>query len=147
MTARSFTIEPVRTTRTFEAVIEHLAEAIERAHLAPVDRLPGEGALAEALGISKPTLRQALRVLEHAVSSRSGAARRAGSFSSPSSPGRRHLRRGEARGGRRDRDAPRPPRARGRCRGEAAQTATDADHAELERAIDLLERHLGDRRA
>ena len=60
----NFAIEPVRATRTFEAAIEHLTEAIERASLRTGDRLPNEGALAEQLGISKPTLRQALRVLE-----------------------------------------------------------------------------------
>ena len=59
-----FAIEPVRATRTFEAAIEHLTEAVERAGLRTGDRLPNEGALAEQLGISKPTLRQALRVLE-----------------------------------------------------------------------------------
>jgi len=63
-TGRRFAIEPVRATRTFEAAIEHLTEAIERAGLRGGDRLPNEGALAEQLGISKPTLRQALRVLE-----------------------------------------------------------------------------------
>ena len=60
----SFAVEPVRATRTFEAAIEHLTEAIERAGLRTGDRLPKEGMLAEQLGISKPTLRQALRVLE-----------------------------------------------------------------------------------
>ena len=60
----TFAIEPVRATRTFEAAIEHLTEAIERAGLRTGDRLPNEGVLAEQLGISKPTLRQALRVLE-----------------------------------------------------------------------------------
>jgi GntR family transcriptional repressor for pyruvate dehydrogenase complex len=62
--AARFSVEPVRTTRTFEAAIEHLTEAIERAGLRTGERLPSEGALAEQLGISKPTLRQALRVLE-----------------------------------------------------------------------------------
>ena len=56
--APSFEVEPVRATRTFEAAIEHLTEAIERAGLRTGDRLPNEGALAEQLGISKPTLRQ-----------------------------------------------------------------------------------------
>src|SRR6187397_3301179 len=59
-----FVVEPVRTARTFEAAIEHLTEAIEHAGLRTGERLPNEGALAEQLGISKPTLRQALRVLE-----------------------------------------------------------------------------------
>ncbi len=57
-------VEPVRTSRTFEAAIENLLEGIERAHLRTDDRLPTEEQLAAQLGISKPTLRQALRVLE-----------------------------------------------------------------------------------
>src|SRR4029453_11391814 len=60
----TFEVEPVRATRTFEAAIEHLTEAIERAGVRTGDRLPNEGTLALQLGISKPTLRQALRVLE-----------------------------------------------------------------------------------
>jgi GntR family transcriptional repressor for pyruvate dehydrogenase complex len=57
-------VEPVRTSRTFEAAIENILEGIERAHLGQDDRLPTEQDLAGQLGISKPTLRQALRVLE-----------------------------------------------------------------------------------
>ena len=56
--------EPIRTPRTFEAAIEEVLAAIARAHLRNGDRLPNEGDLARQLGISKPTLRQGLRVLE-----------------------------------------------------------------------------------
>lgn len=144
----AFSVEPVRTTRTFEAVIEHLAEAIERAHLGPGDRLPGESELALQLGISKPTLRQALRVLEHA--------------------GVLEVRRGKGGGILLVSElAPAPAvagavafeedavvetlRARRVLEGaialEAAERATGIDFTALERAIDLLERHLGDRGA
>lgn len=57
---------PVQTARTFEAAIESIVEGIERSRLRHRDQLPGEGELATQLGISKPTLRQALRVLERA---------------------------------------------------------------------------------
>jgi GntR family transcriptional repressor for pyruvate dehydrogenase complex len=57
-------VSPVRSTRTFESAIDHIIEGIERARLRQGDRLPNEGELARQLGISKPTLRQALRVLE-----------------------------------------------------------------------------------
>jgi GntR family transcriptional regulator, transcriptional repressor for pyruvate dehydrogenase complex len=60
----AFSIEPIRATRTFEAAIEHLVEAVESSRLRAGDRLPSEADLAAQLGISKPTLRQALRVLE-----------------------------------------------------------------------------------
>jgi GntR family transcriptional repressor for pyruvate dehydrogenase complex len=57
-------VEPVRSVRTFESAIEHIIQGIERARLREGERLPNEGELARQLGISKPTLRQALRVLE-----------------------------------------------------------------------------------
>jgi GntR family transcriptional regulator, transcriptional repressor for pyruvate dehydrogenase complex len=63
--ARPFA-QPVRTTRTFEAAIESIVEGIELARLRRGDQLPSEGELAAELGISKPTLRQGLRVLERA---------------------------------------------------------------------------------
>lgn len=56
--------EPIRTTRTFEAAIESIVDGIARARLRQGDRIPNEGELSRELGISKPTLRQALRVLE-----------------------------------------------------------------------------------
>jgi GntR family transcriptional repressor for pyruvate dehydrogenase complex len=56
-------VEPIRSTRTFEAAIEHLVEGIERAGLRIGERLPTERALAAELEISIPTLRQALTVL------------------------------------------------------------------------------------
>lgn len=55
--------DPVRTPRTFEAAIEHLVEGIERAGLKRGDRLPHLHELAEQLGISTPTLREAVSVL------------------------------------------------------------------------------------
>ena len=54
----------MRTPRTFEAAVEELLAGIARGRLRQGHRLPNEGDLAAELGISKPTLRQALRVLE-----------------------------------------------------------------------------------
>jgi len=51
-------------TRTFETAIANIISGIERSRLETGDRLPNETDLAGQLGISKPTLRQALRVLE-----------------------------------------------------------------------------------
>lgn len=142
----AFRIEPVRATRTFEAAIEHLTEAVERAGLRTGDRLPNEGALAEQLGISKPTLRQALRVLELS--------------------GLVEVRRGKSGGifvvtdlvpavaiftavkleERAAVDVLRARRVLERAVvHEAVRAATAADFAELERTVDLLERHLGAR--
>jgi GntR family transcriptional repressor for pyruvate dehydrogenase complex len=68
--------EPIRATRTFEAAIEHILEGIERNRLRSGDRLPNEAELAAELSISRPTLRQALRVLENSglLAVRRGAA-------------------------------------------------------------------------
>ena len=57
-------VEPVRMIRTFETAIANIIAGIERSKLRAGDRLPNETDLATQLGISKPTLRQALRVLE-----------------------------------------------------------------------------------
>lgn len=142
----TFQVEPIRATRTFEAAIEHLTEAIERAGLRTGDKLPNEGELAAQLGISKPTLRQALRVLELS--------------------GLVHVRRGKTGGifvatdlvpavalfsaVKLEEDATidvlRARRVLERAVvHEAMRRATVADYAAIERTIDLLERHLGER--
>lgn len=56
--------DEIRTPLTFEAAVEEILSGIARGRLRRGDRLPNEGDLAAELGISKPTLRQALRVLE-----------------------------------------------------------------------------------
>jgi GntR family transcriptional regulator, transcriptional repressor for pyruvate dehydrogenase complex len=58
--------ERIQSVRTFETAIEHILEGVERARLRQGDRLPNESELALQLGISKPTLRQALLVLQRA---------------------------------------------------------------------------------
>jgi DNA-binding FadR family transcriptional regulator len=138
--------QPVQTTRTFEAAIENIVEGIERTRLRRGGQLPSEGDLAAQLGISKPTLRQALRVLERAglLSVRQGkgggifvkselipseailgAVALEESFIVDVLRGRRVLETAVT--------------------GYAAEMASPDDHAEIERSIDLLRRHLGDR--
>ena len=56
-------VEPVRTSRTFEAAIENLLEGIERAGCTWTTACRRRSSW-PASSISKPTLRQALRVLE-----------------------------------------------------------------------------------
>jgi GntR family transcriptional repressor for pyruvate dehydrogenase complex len=140
-----FTIEPIRATRTFEAAIENLTEAIERARLRRGDRLPSESELALALGISKPTLRQALRVLELSglVTVRRG---KGGGIVVASDLVPSALSSAVAVEESAVIDALRARRVLERAVAlEALERATDADLAELERTIDLLERHLGER--
>jgi DNA-binding FadR family transcriptional regulator len=54
---------PVKTRRTFEEAVEQIAEAIRAGDLHTGDRLPSERTLAVQMGISRPTLREAIRVL------------------------------------------------------------------------------------
>lgn len=139
-------MQPIQATRTFEAAIEQLTEAIEHARLRHGDRLPGEGELAAALGISKPTLRQALRVLELSglltVKRGKGGGIVVASDLVPTVAisSAVALEEGAAV------DVLRARRVLERAVTlEATRAATDADLDELERTIDLLERHLGDR--
>jgi GntR family transcriptional repressor for pyruvate dehydrogenase complex len=55
--------KPVRPPTTFEETVERLGTAIRLGLLAPSSKLPPERDLADQLGISRSTLRQALRTL------------------------------------------------------------------------------------
>src|SRR6476619_7811126 len=57
---------PVRARRTFEAVVSQIAEAIRAGELRLGDRLPSERNLAERMEVSRPTLREAIKVLAQA---------------------------------------------------------------------------------
>jgi DNA-binding FadR family transcriptional regulator len=54
---------PVRTRRTFEEAAEQIADGVRNGQLRVGDRLPGERALAAQMEISRPTLREAIKVL------------------------------------------------------------------------------------
>lgn len=62
---KTLTIEfsPVRTRRTFEEAVGQIAERIKLGDLRPGDRLPSERDLASVMQISRPTVREALRML------------------------------------------------------------------------------------
>jgi GntR family transcriptional repressor for pyruvate dehydrogenase complex len=65
--------QPVRPATTFEETVERLGTAIRIGLLGPGSRLPAERELADQLGISRSTLRQALTTLTqtgHLVSAR-----------------------------------------------------------------------------
>jgi DNA-binding FadR family transcriptional regulator len=57
---------PVGPRRTFEGAVEQIAERIRVGDVTAGDRLPSERELAAALQISRPTLREAVRVLADA---------------------------------------------------------------------------------
>jgi DNA-binding FadR family transcriptional regulator len=55
---------PIRVPKTAEIVADHIRRRIIRGELREGDFLPPEGQLMATLGISRPTLREAFRVLE-----------------------------------------------------------------------------------
>jgi GntR family transcriptional repressor for pyruvate dehydrogenase complex len=63
--ASSRIFSPIKVHRTFEAVIERIVDAIDAQGLKDGDRLPNESEMAKMLDVSRPTLRQALRILEN----------------------------------------------------------------------------------
>jgi GntR family transcriptional regulator, transcriptional repressor for pyruvate dehydrogenase complex len=139
-------VEPIRSTRTFESAIEHLTEAIERSGLRAGDRLPGEYELASQLGISRPTLRQAVRVLELSgvVDVRRGknggiflATELIPTVAVSSAVALEESAAAETLRARRVLESA--------VSREAALRADAEDYAHLDRAIELLQGHLGER--
>jgi GntR family transcriptional regulator, transcriptional repressor for pyruvate dehydrogenase complex len=57
---------PIKATRAFEEIAEQIREELSSRRLRAGDRLPPERALAEQFGVSRNTLREALRSLENA---------------------------------------------------------------------------------
>jgi GntR family transcriptional repressor for pyruvate dehydrogenase complex len=66
---------PVQARRPFEEAVDQIADAIRAGTLHVGDRLPSERVLAEQMRISRPTLREAIRILSEAdvLESRRGA--------------------------------------------------------------------------
>lgn len=64
-------LTPIRPKRSSDLVFEQLRDLIFKGHLKPGDQLMNERGLAESLGVSRPTVREAinrlvaLRLLEH----------------------------------------------------------------------------------
>jgi GntR family transcriptional regulator, transcriptional repressor for pyruvate dehydrogenase complex len=58
------TFEPIKPTRAHEAILAQLQCKILEGELAPGDRLPSERVMMETFGVSRPTVREALRVAE-----------------------------------------------------------------------------------
>ena len=71
---------PVAARNTFEETVERLAHAIKLGVVQPGERFPAERVLAPQLGISRVTLREALRALEQAGYIESRRGRHGGAF-------------------------------------------------------------------
>lgn len=56
--------QPIRRSRLYEGIVRQIQDLIAEKHLPPGDRLPGERELAEALSVSRASVREALRVLD-----------------------------------------------------------------------------------
>jgi DNA-binding FadR family transcriptional regulator len=142
----TFSLEPLRATRTFEGAIERIVEGIERARLRRGDRLPTERDLAVQLGISRPTLRQALLVLERSGLLDVRLGKGGGIFVASDLVPFDAISSAVAMEEHSAVDVLRARRVlESAVIGYAAQTATEDDYREIERTIDLLAAHLGDR--
>lgn len=63
-TAAPSSFQPVKTKRASEMIYEQIRDQIRRRELLPGDRLPGERELMQVFRRSRPTVREALRMLE-----------------------------------------------------------------------------------
>ena len=59
-------LRPVREGNAFEETVERLLTVIKLGVVGPGERFPAERELAAHLGISRPTLREAIRELQQA---------------------------------------------------------------------------------
>lgn len=68
-------LEPLERSKTYELVVGRIKQEIFEGRLRPGDRLPGERQLSELLQVSRPSVREAIRILEalEIVRSRPGA--------------------------------------------------------------------------
>jgi DNA-binding FadR family transcriptional regulator len=66
--------------KTYERIIDHIRGEISAKKLRPGDRLPPEANLARSLGVSRPTVREALKVLESQNVLRSSTGPTGGTF-------------------------------------------------------------------
>ena len=73
--SHAWRFHPIVNARAHEEVVDQITFAIRAGAFAPGERLPGVGELAQALNVSKPTIGDALRVLQDGgvVKTRRGA--------------------------------------------------------------------------
>ena len=69
-----------KVSKTYERIIKHIRGEISSRNLRPGDKLPPEADLARSLGVSRPTVREALKVLESQNVLRSSTGPTGGTF-------------------------------------------------------------------
>jgi len=57
-------LEPLERAKTYELVVRRIQDEIFAGRLKPGDRLPGERQLSEQLQVSRPSVREAVRILQ-----------------------------------------------------------------------------------
>ena len=57
-------LEPIRPKKISEEIVSQIKQLISRGELKPGDRIPSERELASMLGVSRPSVREAIMVLE-----------------------------------------------------------------------------------
>ena len=62
---KSLPFKQLKKTRLYEEITEQIKDAILEGHLKPGERLPSERDLCEMFGVGRPTVREALRVLDN----------------------------------------------------------------------------------
>jgi len=82
---------PVRAGNAFEEAVERLLQAIKLGVVAPGERLPAERDLAVRLGVSRVTLREAIRALQQAGYVESRRGRYGGTFVNTTLPRTRRI--------------------------------------------------------
>ena len=85
-TASDALFRPVRDGNAFEETVERLLQGIRLGVVAPGDRLPSERELAAMFNVSRVTLREAIRALQHAGYVQSRRGRYGGTFVAPVLP-------------------------------------------------------------
>ena len=60
----SLQLVPLERAKTYELVVRQIKEEIFAGRLRPGDRLPGERQLSEQLQVSRPSVREAVRILQ-----------------------------------------------------------------------------------
>lgn len=60
----TITLEPIRPKKISEEIVNQIKQLISKGELKPGDRIPSERELATMLGVSRPSVREAIMVLE-----------------------------------------------------------------------------------